>query len=111
MHAEPPAQRPTFEVTITFSTITVVLAGEFDITSAEFLSGRLDQIHQANPRRLIFEAARVTYVDVASARLIAGTGQWLPAGRKPVIRHPSPVVRRVFQASNLDSRCEFEPRD
>src|SRR6202044_2701571 len=62
------------------------------------------------PRRLIFDAARVTFIDCASARLITGTSGWLPPGVKPVIASPSPIVRRVFQASGLSARCELEPR-
>ena len=111
MPAEPSAEPPTFEATVTLDTVMVVLGGEFDITSKDFLSSRLDQIRAAKPRRLIFEAARVAYMDCASARLIAGTSRWLPAGRKPVIRRPSPVVHRVFEVSDIGTLCEFDFRD
>ncbi len=110
MHIEPPAEPPGFTVTITGETVTVTLSGELDVTSEDFLTNRLARVRQARPRRLIFEAAQVRYVDCASARLIAGTGDWLPAGVKPVIACPAPVVRRVFQASGLGARCELEPR-
>jgi anti-anti-sigma regulatory factor len=101
-------KRAFFEATVALDTVTVVLGGEFDITSQGFLSGRLDQIRRAGPRRLIFEAAQVAYMDVASARAIADTGGWLPAARKPVIRHPSPIVHRLFQISGISHRCDFE---
>jgi anti-anti-sigma factor len=89
------------------TSVTVVLRGEFDVTSEGFLACRLAYIRQERPRRLVFEAAQVTFIDCASARLIVGTEGWLPPGVKPVIVCPSPVVRRVLQASGLGARCEL----
>lgn len=95
-------------MTVTAEAVTVVLSGEFDLTSEAFLAGRLARVRRRRPRRLIFEAAQVTFIDCASARLIVGTDRWLPPGVKPVIAGPSPVVRRVLQASGLAARCELE---
>ena len=92
MHIEPPPEPPGFTVTITGETVTVVLSGELDVTSEDFLTNRLARVRQARPRRLIFEAAQVTYIDCASARLIAGTGDWLPAWRQA--GHRLPRARR-----------------
>jgi anti-anti-sigma factor len=103
----PPAP-PAWEETVTGGTVTVVLRGEFDVTSEDFLSARLERIHQGRPRRLVFVTDQVGYLDCASARLIAGTGRWLPAGVKPVIRSPSPVVRRVLQLTGVGASCEVE---
>jgi anti-anti-sigma factor len=109
--AEPPTRpsaRPSaLEITATGGTVTVVLRGEFDLTSAGFLAGQLERIRARRPRRLVFETAQVTFMDVASARLIAGAGRWLPAGVRPVIGHPSPMVRRVLQVSGMDALCEL----
>jgi anti-anti-sigma factor len=105
---EPPAEPPGFTVTVTEETVIVVLSGELDITSAGFLTSRLAHVRRERPRRLIFETARVTFIDCASARLIAETDDWLPPGVKPVIACAAPVVRRVFQASGLDARCQLE---
>jgi anti-anti-sigma factor len=106
--AEPPARPPAFEATATGAAVTVVLRGEFDVTSEEFLSGQLERIRAQGPRRLIFETAQVAFMDCASARLIAGTSRWLPAGVKPVISRPSPIVRRVLEASGVGALCELE---
>jgi anti-anti-sigma factor len=108
VNAEPPQQPPVFEETATGGTVIVVLRGDFDVTSETFLSARLERIRRSRPRRLIFVTTRVTYMDCASARLIAGTGRWLPAGVKPVISSPSPVVGRVLQLSGIAAACEFE---
>jgi len=93
---------------VTGGTVTVVLRGEFDVTSEDFLSARLERIRQGRPRRLVFVTDQVAYLDCASARLIAGTGRWLPAGVQPVIRSPSPVVRRVLQLTGVGASCEVE---
>lgn len=103
------AQPPVFEATVTDGTVTVVLEGDFDIISEGFLSGHLARIRQRGPDRLVFKTAQVTFIDCAAARLIAGTGRWLPPGVKPVISCPSPVVHRVLRASGLDALCELEP--
>ncbi|MGA8464062.1 MAG: STAS domain-containing protein [Trebonia sp.] len=109
MCAAPSAQPPIFEAAVTGETVTVVLRGELDVTIEGFLNGRLLRIREMNPGRLVFETAQVTYLDCASARLIAGTGKWLPAGVKPVVSHPSPIVRRVLQASGIGAFCELGP--
>jgi anti-anti-sigma factor len=106
--AEPFKQPPVFEATVLGATVTVVLRGEFDVTSEDFLSGQLERIRQSRPRRLVFEAAQVAFMDCASSRLIAGTGRWLPAGVKPVISRPSPALRRVLQASGIGALCALE---
>jgi anti-anti-sigma factor len=109
VHTEQPAEPPGFTVNVTEGTVTVVLSGEFDVTTEEFLTSRLARVRRERPRRLIFDAARVTYIDCASARLIADTGSWLPPGVRPVIACPALVVHRVFQASGLSARCALEP--
>jgi anti-anti-sigma factor len=110
MCAELPARPPVVEETVTGETVTVVLRGEFDVTGEDFLSAPpgADPAGQGRPRRLVFVVAQVAYMDCAAARLIAGTGRWLPAGVKPVIGSPSPIVRRVLQLSGTGAACEFE---
>jgi anti-anti-sigma factor len=108
MCAELPAPPPVVEETVTGETATVVLRGEFDVTSEDFLFACLERIRQGRPRRLVFVTTQVAYLDCASARLIAGTGRWLPAGVKPVISSPSPIVRRVLQLSGMGADCAFE---
>jgi len=94
-------------VTVNAETVTVVLSGEFDVISEGFLADHLERIRRERPRLLIFEAAQVTFIDCASARLIVGTDRWLPSGVKPFVVCPSPVVRRVLQVTGLSARCEL----
>ena len=92
---------------MTGETVIVLLRGELDVTVEGFLYGRLSWIREMRPTRLVFETAQVTYLDCASARLIAGTGEWLPPGVKPVVSRPSLIVRRVLQASGIGVLCEL----
>jgi anti-anti-sigma factor len=107
VHTQPPGL-PGFTVIMTSETVMVKLSGEFDAMGEDALADCLARVRQARPRRLVFETAQVTYIDCASARLIVGTGGWLPPGVKPVIARPSPIVRRVLQVSGLEARCELE---
>ncbi|MBV9384033.1 MAG: anti-sigma factor antagonist [Streptosporangiaceae bacterium] len=93
---------------MTGRTVTVVLRGEFDMTSEGFLSGCLEKVRESRPRRLVFDTAQVTFLDCASARLIAGTSRWLPAGVKPVISCPPPIVRRVLQVTGIGALCDLD---
>ncbi len=94
-------------------TATVVISGELDLLAAPSLAAHLEQVLSGRPRRLVLDLARVSFMDCAAARVIAGTEGSLPRGERPVIRRPSPVVRRVFELTGLDGHCELdgEPGD
>jgi anti-sigma B factor antagonist len=88
-------------------TVILVLSGDFDAGNAQSLAQRLAEALERRPRRLVIDMAAVGFIDCASARLIVGTGRALPAGARPVIRAPRPVVRRVLQITGLDTLCEL----
>jgi anti-anti-sigma factor len=108
VHNEPPAELPRVAITRTAEVVTVVLSGEFDVTNESILADCLAHVRRERPRRLVFDAEQVTFIDCASARLITGAEGCLPAGVKPVIARPSLVVRRVLRASGLGARCELQ---
>lgn len=66
------------------------------------------QVRESAPQRLVFDLAGVGFIDCAAARLITGTGRFLPRGQRPVIRRPGPLVRRVLELTGLDAHCEIE---
>jgi anti-sigma B factor antagonist len=90
-------------------TVTVVMTGEADLTSAPALAARLNQILDDQPRHLVFDMSRVGFIDVAAARLIAGAARSLPPGRRPVLRSPSPLVLRVLELTGLEDQFELDP--
>jgi anti-anti-sigma factor len=93
---------------IELGTATVVISGELDLVTAAFLGRCLAPILAERPQHLVFDLGRVSFIDCTAARLITGTGQSLPAGRRPVIRPPSTAVRRLLKLTGLDTHCEME---
>jgi anti-anti-sigma factor len=96
------------EVAVSAGTATIVISGELDAATTPLLACRLAQILADGPQRLVFDMAGVGFIDCAAARLIVGTSRFLPAGRRPVIRRPSPAVRRMLELTGLAAHCEAE---
>ena len=88
-------------------TATIVISGELDLLSTPSLAEHLEQILAQRPQRLVFDLTRVTFMDCAAARLIAGTDRSLPDGQRPVLRRPSAEVRRILELTGLAARCEL----
>lgn len=88
--------------------ITLVVSGDLDAATMSVLSQRLTQVAARRPRRLVFDLAQVAFIDCAATRLIASAAGFLPAGGRPVLRHPSPAVRRILALTDLAAACEVE---
>lgn len=84
-----------------------MIVGELDPVSTPSLAAQL-RVLDSNLQRLVFDLGGVEFIDCAAARLLAGTGRSLPAGRLPVILFPNSLVRRVFQLTGLDRHVELE---
>ena len=106
-----PAQgsRVTIEVEARPGVTTIVVTGELDLVTMPYLSAQLTLAVRDRPGRLVFDLSGTHFMDCGSARLIAGAGQGLPGGGRPVIRRPGPGVRRVLELTGLDAHCEIEP--
>jgi anti-anti-sigma factor len=100
--------RVTIMVEARPGTATIFVRGELDLVTMPFLAEQLTLVSRNRPDRLVFDLAGTHFMDCGSARLIAGAGQWLPAGRCPVIRRPGPGVRRILELTGLDACCEIE---
>ena len=96
------------EVEVSPGTTTVFISGELDLATMPFVSEQLALVHQTRPERLVLDLTRTGFLDCGSARMIVATGRSLPAGRRPVIRRPSPAVRRILELTGLDAHCEIE---
>jgi len=113
---DPPARRPAgppgallmIEVDVSPEGVTMVIAGELDLTTRPVLAEHLSAVLCTRPRRLILDLAGTGFVDCGSARLIVSAGQFLPEGRRPIIRHASRAVRRVLELTGFDAGCEIE---
>jgi anti-anti-sigma factor len=106
-----PAQdgRLTIEVQAGPGVTTIVVKGELDLVTMPYLAAQLALAIRDRPGRLVFDLGGTHFMDCGSARLIAGAGQRLPSGGRPVIRRPGPGVRRIFELTGLDAHCEIEP--
>jgi anti-sigma B factor antagonist len=109
--ADPQAESVAIEVTISANTATVVLSGELDLLSRQFLFEQFARLAAEKPGRLVFDVTRVGFMDCDAARQIVGMRQLLPDAQRPVIRHPAPAIRRVLQLTGLADYCTLEGLD
>ena len=98
----------TIEVDVRPEATTVLIRGELDLMSLPALAEQLALVGPDQPERLVFDLSGTHFMDCGSARLIAGSGQWLQDGRRPVIRRPGRCVRRVLGLTGLKVYCEIE---
>ena len=104
----PDGCRVTIEMEAGPETITIFVGGELDLVTMPLLAEQLTLVSRDKPGRLVFDLAGTGFMDCGSARLMAGAGEWLPEGRRPLIRRPSPGVRRILELTGLDAYCEIE---
>jgi len=102
------AERVAIEVDGGPGTTTVFISGELDLVTMPFVSEQLTLVLETRPERLVLDLTRTRFLDCGSARMIVATGRSLPVGRLPVIRRPSPSVRRILELTGLDAYCEIE---
>jgi anti-anti-sigma factor len=107
--ASPRAGLVTAEAAIAPEAITLVVSGDLDAATMSVLSRRLTEVAAHRPRRLVFDLAQVDFIDCAATRLIASAAHILPDGVRPVLRHPSPAVRRILDLTDLADPCDLEP--
>jgi anti-sigma B factor antagonist len=104
----PGPRRPGFEArSDDGGTIMIVLSGDLDIVNRSWLARRLAETMKQQPRHLVVDMTEVGFADSAALRLIVRAGQLLPAGGRPAIRRPRPLVRRVLQITGLDTLCDL----
>jgi anti-sigma B factor antagonist len=99
------------EVVVNGGTVTLVISGELDLATTPILTQCLAQLVADSPQRLVFDMAKVDFIDCAAIQLITSTGRFLPENRRPVIRRPSRVVRRMLALTGLTAQCEVDDGD
>jgi anti-anti-sigma factor len=80
--------------------VTVIVAGELDITTATILTQRLLKMGATHPEKLVLDLSGLVFVDVAGARALDETYTLLQAGCPVVLRPMQPSAREVFNLTD-----------
>jgi anti-anti-sigma factor len=78
-------------------TQVVTLSGELDSSNAISLEATLASILAAHPRGLIFDLTDLGFMDSAGIAVLINTA----AKTGVALRNPSPIIRRVLEATGL----------
>jgi anti-anti-sigma factor len=78
------------------------MRGELDFTVTQRLEEMFALVLGRHPRDVVLDMAEVTFVDCASARVIAAAAEALPGPGQLIIRPSSAAVRRLFEIVGLD---------
>jgi anti-anti-sigma factor len=81
--------------------VTVVVAGELDITTATSMSRRLLAIGAAHPERLVLDLSGLAFIDVAGARALDEAHKALTGECPVTVRPPRPSARKIFELTGL----------
>jgi anti-anti-sigma factor len=86
-------------------TQVVTLRGELDSSNAISLVTAVASITADQPRRLIFDLAGLGFMDSAGIAVLINTA----AITSVSLRNPSPIIRRVLEATGLSNVLPIEP--
>ncbi len=85
-------------------TITSHLEGEVDLASSALLCDALEGAIAATPRRVVVDAAGLTYLDSCGINCLLQCGAAADVvGTKLVVRNVSIMVRRVLSITGVES--------
>lgn len=87
-------------------TQVVVLSGELDSSNAASLQEQVASIPSQPPRRLIFDLTGLRFMDSAGIAVLIGA---VAKASSVSLRNPSPIIRRVLEATGLSSVFSIEP--
>jgi anti-sigma B factor antagonist len=87
-------------------TQVVILAGELDSSNADSLQERVASIPPQPPRRLIFDLTHLRFMDSAGIAVLIGAAA---KASSVSLRNPSPIIRRVLEATGLSGVFSIEP--
>jgi anti-anti-sigma factor len=83
-----------------------VLAGELDISNADRVRDAVQPILQTSPKRLVFEVRDLTFMDSSGIAVLVFAANALGSIE---LRHASPIVRRVVEATGLSEILRIDP--
>jgi anti-sigma B factor antagonist len=109
LEAEPPTpEPPTVQIEMRLDPTgarVVVLSGELDSSNAATLQERVASIPPQPAAPLIFDLTDLRFIDSAGIAVLIGAAA--KAGSVS-LRNPSPIIRRVLQATGLSNVFSIE---
>jgi anti-sigma B factor antagonist len=84
--------------------VRLKISGDLDITTGPALTDQLATLADLRPAGLVIDLSGVTFLDCASARLLAGMAALLPPDQPPVLTSVRPAVRRLLELLGLPMR-------
>ena len=106
--AELEPEPPTLEVNMHLDptgTQVVILSGELDSSNAASLQERVASIPPQPAPRLIFDLTDLRFMDSAGIAVLISAAE---NASSVSLRNPSPIIRRVLQATGLSSMFPIE---
>ena len=86
-------------------TQVVILSGELDSSNAASLQERVASIPPQPTRRLIFDLTDLRFMDSAGIAVLISAAA---SASSVSLRNPSPIIRRVLEATGLSSVFPIE---
>lgn len=83
----------------------VILSGELDSSNAASLEATVAAITAQHPQRLIFDLTSLRFMDSAGIAVLIGAAAKVDSIS---LRNPSPIIRRVLEATGLTSVLTIE---
>jgi anti-sigma B factor antagonist len=104
LEAEPPTMQIDMRVDPT-GTLVVILSGELDSSNAASLQERVASIPPQPVQPLIFDLTDLRFMDSAGIAVLIGAAT---KASSVSLRNPSPIIRRVLEATGLTSVFSIE---
>lgn len=93
-------QSPFMAASRTGAALVITLTGELDITIRAALTEQLTLVLEQQPAQLVYDLARVSYIDAGTANVLMEAARRTPC--KPVLMRPVPIVDRLLRIIGLD---------
>jgi stage II sporulation protein AA (anti-sigma F factor antagonist) len=86
-------------------TPVVTLCGEIDISNAHEIGAELERIVGTGTRRLVVDMSALEFMDSSGIAMLLHAAARVDS---IAVRKPSPVVRRIFEATGLEATLPIE---
>jgi anti-anti-sigma factor len=100
--------RLTYQSEVADGMTRLVLAGEFDLSSASLIEDVLKEIEQNRPEVLVLDLRELTFMDSTGLRvMVSADARARDDSRRLAIVQGPEAVHRVFRITGLDDHLEI----